>query len=39
MVEALFYMAVGAAFYHFCPMIARGVWSQLKRLGNIKLPF
>jgi hypothetical protein len=39
MIEALFWMAAGAAFYHFCPKVARAIWSQLKKLGDVKLPF
>ena len=39
MIEAIFWMAAGAAFYHFFPRIAVGVWKQLKKVGNVRLPF
>lgn len=39
MIEIAIYMAAGAAFYHFCPKVAKAIWGRLKKLGNIKLPF
>jgi len=38
MIEALIWAAAGAAFYHFCPIVARGIWDQLKKIKDW-LPF
>lgn len=40
MIEVIFWMAAGAAFYHFFPKIAVGIYRRTRDfLSSLNLPF